>query len=312
MQPIPSFEVVMNAGSGRTKAQARKACVERVLRGGGRKVEVRLVRHPRELPQQIAAAIAAAQASGGAVVAAGGDGTINAVVQQVLGSGLLFGALPQGTFNFFGRNHGLSEDIETAARDLLQAQVREVQVGLVNDRVFLINASLGLYRRLLQDRERYKQRLGRARWVALWAGLRTLLGTHRQLNLCMRGPQGEVSEEVLTLVACNNRLQLEGMGLDAAGSVEKGRLLGVRLRPQSRMALFKLALRGLAGRWADTPDGEAFGFDSLLVTPTSARRATLRVGLDGEVVRMRPPLEFKVSEQRLSLLVPADAGSRGV
>jgi diacylglycerol kinase family enzyme len=78
------------------------------------------------------------------------------------------------------------------------------------------------------------------------------------------------------------------------------------------MALFKLALRGLAGRWTDTPDGEAFGFDSLLVTPTSARRATVRVGLDGEVVRMRPPLEFKVSEQRLSLLVPADAGSSGV
>ncbi len=303
MQPIPSFDVVMNAGSGRTGAQERKACVEGVLRQGGRTVEVRLVRHPRELPQQIAAAIAAARASGGAVVAAGGDGTINAVVQQVLGSGLSFGALPQGTFNFFGRNHGLSEDIETAARDLLSAEIREVPVARVNDRVFLINASIGLYRRLLQDRERYKRKLGRSRLVALWAGFNTLLRPHPRLDLCLRGEDGEHREQVLSFLAGINRLQLEQLGVPEAAVTDEGRLLGISLRPQSRWELLGVALRGLSGHWPDDARSRSFVFDELIVQPTRGRRS-LRVALDGEVVRMRPPLRFQVDSTRLPLLVP--------
>lgn len=303
MQPLPSFDVVMNAGSGRTEAQARRDCVERVLREGGREVRVRLVRHPRELPQQIAAAIASARASGGAVVAAGGDGTVNAVVQQVLGTGLPFGALPQGTFNFFGRNQGLSEDIETAARDLLDAELREVPVGRVNDRVFLINASIGLYRRLLQDRERFKRRLGRSRLVALWAGFNTLLRPHPRLQLCLRDDDGERREEVLSFGAGINRLQLEQLGLPEAAAVDGGRLLGFTLRPQARLQLLGLALRGLTGQWQNDARAQAFVFDELLVQPTRSRRS-LRVALDGEVVRMRPPLRFEVCETRLPLLVP--------
>lgn len=306
MQPIPSFDVVMNAGSGRTEAQARQACVERVLREGGRQAVIRLVRHPRDLPRQIAAAIAAARASGGAVVAAGGDGTINAVVQRVLETGLPFGALPQGTFNFFGRNQGLSEDIEVAARGLLDAELREVPVGLVNDRVFLINASIGLYRRLLQDREQFKRQLGRSRLVAMWAGLNTLLRPHPRLELCLRGDDGERKEQVLSFGAGINRLQLEQLGLPEAEAAERGHLLGFMLRPQGRLALLGVALRGLSGHWQNDSHAEAFVFDELLVQPTRSRHS-LRVALDGEVERMRPPLRFGVSDTRLRLLVPRPA-----
>jgi diacylglycerol kinase family enzyme len=296
------FEVVMNAGSGRTATRERQRSVERVLGSAGRRVQVHLVRRPQALAARIEAAIGAARAGGGAVVAAGGDGTINAVVQRVLGSGLAFGALPQGTFNFFGRNQGLSEDIERAARDLLDAELRLVPVGLVNERVFLINASIGLYRRLLQDRERFKRRLGRSRLVALWAGFNTLLRPHPRLELCLRNGEDERREQVLSFVAGINRLQLEQLGLDAA-EVEHGHLLGFTLRPQGRFELLTLALRGLGGRWQNDARAEAFCFDSLLVQPTRGRR-TLRVALDGEVERMRPPLRFGVSEQRLPLLVP--------
>jgi len=304
MQQSFGFEVVMNAGSGCRAALERQAIVERVLGEGGRAVRVHMVRRPRQLHSQIQAAVRRAQDSAAAVVAAGGDGTINAVVQQVLGSGLKFGALPQGTFNFFGRSHGLSEDIETAARDLLDAELREVQVGLVNERVFLINASLGLYRRLLQDREQYKQRLGRSRLVALWAGFNTLLRTQRRLRLRIQGAEGEHCEDVLTLLAANNRLQLEQLGVPDPGRVERGELLGIQLKPQSRWALLQLALRGLAGLWENTDQAAAFGFHELIVEPARGGRRRLQLALDGELLRMQPPLRFRVSPQRLPLLVP--------
>jgi diacylglycerol kinase family enzyme len=311
MQTIQRFFVVMNAGSGRRGAQLRKQTVERELAACGAEAVVRLVRSPKALPEAIDWAIGMARERDGAVVAAGGDGTINAVVQQVLGTGLPFGALPQGTFNFFGRNHGLSEDLAQAARDLAVAVPQPVQVGQVNDRVFLINASLGLYRRLLQDREAFKARLGRSRLVAMWAGLNTLLRPHPKLELCIRGEAGETRETVSTLVVGNNRLQLERMGLADAACVERGHLLGVRLRPLGRLALLAVALRGVFGRWIDGDHGEATVFDELVVNPLPAQRRSLRVALDGEIQRLRPPLVFRVAPESLPLLRPPDAAERG-
>ena len=304
MQTIQRFYVVMNAGSGRRGAQLRKTTVERELAAGGAEAVVRLVRSPKGLPDAVAWAIDMARQHDGAVVAAGGDGTINAVVQQVLGTGLPFGALPQGTFNFFGRNHGLSEDLAEAARDLVDAMPQPVQVGLVNDRVILINASLGLYRRLLQDREAFKARLGRSRLVAMWAGLNTLLRPHPRLALCIRDSGGERREEVMTLVVGNNRLQLEKMGLVDAACVEQGRLLGIRLRPIGRLGLLGVAVRGMLGRWVDGDHGEAVVFDELVVNPLPAHRRSMRVAIDGEIHRMRPPLVFRVAPEALPLLRP--------
>ncbi len=293
----------MNAGSGHQQGVQRQQTVEALLREAGRTVEVQLVRRPRELPAAIQRAIDGARKAGGAVVAAGGDGTINAVVQQVLGSGLPFGALPQGTFNFFGRNQRLSEDIETATRDLLDAEIRDVQVGLVNERVFLVNASVGLYRRVLEDREAFKTRLGRSRLVALWAGLNTVLGTHPRLRLSIRGPDGTTNENLLSMIVGNNRLQLEKLGIEDAEAVEQGHLIGIRLRPQSRMAVLGLALRGVLGYWADGEHRETFRFDELTISRLSARRR-LRVAIDGEITLMRSPLRIRVAAEPLRLLMP--------
>ena len=54
------------------------------------------------------------RAEGGALVACGGDGTINAVAAAALAEDVPLGILPQGTFNFFGRTHGISSDIDAA------------------------------------------------------------------------------------------------------------------------------------------------------------------------------------------------------
>ena len=103
-------------------------------------------------------AVEQAMAQGGAVVAAGGDGTINAVAQEAHDAGCPMGVLPQGTFNYFSRTHGIPTETTEAIRALMSSRVEPVQVGLVNENVFLVNASLGLYPALLEDREQFKQR----------------------------------------------------------------------------------------------------------------------------------------------------------
>jgi diacylglycerol kinase family enzyme len=249
-----------------------------------------------------------AREAGGIVVAAGGDGTLNAVAGQVLGQGVPFGILPQGTFNYFGRRYGISQDTEAALRGLLGGELRPVQVGLLNGRLFLVNASLGLYPQLLEDREAYKQRFGRSRLVALWSGLVTLMRAPRQLSLRL-DYEGRVRDlRSPTLVVGNNRLQLEHIGIDPA-ELDRGHLVAMAARPVGTLALYGLLLRGLFSRLGEAEHVVSFAFDRLMVSIRGRRR--VKVAMDGEISWMDTPLEFKVSDTPLPLVVPVAAPEEG-
>jgi diacylglycerol kinase family enzyme len=304
MTPDTPFFIVLNAGSGKRDADTTEATIRGVLEQAGRRYDLARLDHPRQLPQLAERAVQLAQQQQGAVVVAGGDGTINAVAQAALNSELPFGVLPQGTFNYFSRAHGIPEDTTQATRMLLDATVRPASVGLVNNRVFLVNASLGLYPRLLEERELYyKQQFGRSRLVALCAGVITLLREHRQLVL---GLEHESQSRVLrtpTLVVGNNPLQLEQIGIPHAPAIQQGRLVAMAVRPIGTLALFGLLYRGALGQLGDTDNVVSFAFDRLTVRPYRRRR--IKVALDGEVIWLRTPLVFQVAPHALPLLVPA-------
>lgn len=296
--------IVLNTGSGRGDAQALQDIIRRVLDEAGRRFQLMPVDDPSRLVATAREAVALAREAGGIVVAAGGDGTLNAVAGQVLGQGVPFGILPQGTFNYFGRRYGISQDTEAALRGLLGGELRPVQVGLLNGRLFLVNASLGLYPQLLEDREAYKQRFGRSRLVALWSGLVTLMRAPRQLSLRL-DYEGRVRDlRSPTLVVGNNRLQLEHIGIDPA-ELDRGHLVAMAARPVGTLALYGLLLRGLFSRLGEAEHVVSFAFDRLMVSIRGRRR--VKVAMDGEISWMDTPLEFKVSDSPLPLVVPVAA-----
>jgi diacylglycerol kinase family enzyme len=166
--------VVVNAGSGRSAAEDKVALLRSVLAASGREFEVLVAEDGSHLPEVARRAVELAKRTGGILVVAGGDGTINGVGQVALEHELPFGVVPEGTFNYLSRAHDIPQDPEAAIRAILTGATKPVQAGLVNDKVFFINASLGLYPQLLEDREAYKRRFGRSRLVATWSALVTL------------------------------------------------------------------------------------------------------------------------------------------
>jgi diacylglycerol kinase family enzyme len=300
--PRPFF-VVLNRRSGSGDAAATERAIRAALDGAGHPYRLFRARRPRQLAGLAGEAVQAARAQDGAVVVAGGDGTINAVAQAVLPGGLPLGVLPQGTFNFFGRCHGLpGGDAGEGARGLLDAREVEVQVGMVNERVFLVNASLGLYPDLLERREQDKRRFGRHRLVALLSGLRSLLGDYPDLRLSLREDGRTQSRRSTTLVVGNNRLQLDGIGIPQAGAVEHGKLVGIVLPPLPRWRMMLAAVRGLSGHLGEVDAVDSFAFGELEATLPRRRRAKLAI--DGEITRLALPLHFRVAPQPLRLLVP--------
>lgn len=305
LRRAPLF-VVINAGSGDQDAQARIDTLREVFTAAGREHHILPVEQPSQLPQQAAAAVQQARAQRGVVVAAGGDGTLNAVAQAVIGSGCVFGVIPQGTFNYFGRTHGISQDTAQAARALLRARIEPVQVGQVNGQVFLVNASLGLYPQLLEDREVFKQKLGRSRVVALVSGLATLMRPLRQLDLHIESAGRTQQLRTPTLFVGNNDLQFERVGLArAVAALEHGQLAAIAMQPIGTLALLGLALRGALGHLGEAHKLTGFAFHRLRVQPRGLRR--IKVATDGEIRWMTTPLVFEVAPQPLPLLVPVEA-----
>lgn len=296
------FFVVLNRRSGSGDADATEQAICTTLDDAGHPYRMYCARRPHELAGLAGQAAEAAQAQGGAVVVAGGDGTINAVVQAVLPRRLPLGVLPQGTFNFFGRCQRLPEDAGEGVRGLLDADETPVQVGLVNDRVFLVNASLGLYPELLERREHDKRRFGRHRLVALLSGLRALLGNYPDLRLSLCEDGRTQTLRSTTLVVGDNRLQLQSIGIAQAEAVTRGALVGIMLPPLARWRMILAAIRGLFGHLGDVEKVDSFAFTQLDVA--LPRRRHIKLAVDGEIIRLPLPLRFRVAPEPLRLLVP--------
>ena len=207
------LQFVINAAAGSSDAEAKREVVEAALRAGGRRGDL-LFCSPAELTCVSHQAATRAVATRTAVVAVGGDGTLNTVAQSAHAVGCAMGVVPQGTFNYFARTHGIPADPADAVRLLLRSAPAPVQVAGINDRVFLVNASLGLYPDLLEDREAYKARFGRSRWVAFVSACATLLRAQRRLRLHIEMGGAVRDLETLTLFVGNNRLQLEQLGAE--------------------------------------------------------------------------------------------------
>jgi diacylglycerol kinase family enzyme len=215
---------------------------------------------------------------------------------------LLFGVLPAGTFNYFGRSYGIPTDIAEATRTLIAAVERPVQVGLVNGRVFLVNASVGLYPELLEDREAFKKRFGRTRFVAMCAGLATLFRDHRSL-LLEYDHQGEKrTTATSTLFVGNSRLQLEQVGIEEATVVRQGQLAAVVVGAVGKLGLARAAIRGALGSLGDAEGVDSFSFTQLVVKLRGSRGRLIKVATDGEIAMLSSPLTFTVEPRTLRLL----------
>lgn len=240
----------------------------------------------------------------GCIVAAGGDGTAMAVADVMLGTGVPMGCLPLGTFNYFARGLGLSEDPEEAARALRASIPREIAVGLVGGHVFLNNASLGIYPTILKERESIYARWGRRRIMAHWSVIRTFLQFQRpmRLHLTVDGKETDVRSPLLFVA--RSAYQLDLFNLDGGLAISDDQMAVLLGRARNRWGLFKLAWRLVTRRMRQGRDYDLVTARRLRVE-TDRKRAL--VAYDGEKRRAASPFDFCMSgDRRLTILLPED------
>lgn len=262
-------------------------------------------------PRRIAeAARNAARAGAGTVVACGGDGTIAGVSEGLKDEaaqegGARLGVLPAGTFNYFARGLGIPLDLEGAARAIAAGATRALTVGEVNGRLFLNNASLGVYPAILREREDVYRRYGRSRVAAYWSVLRTMQNFRRPLRLRIEHDQGEISVRTPLAFVGSSAYQLDRLGIDGAGAVRDGKLALLIAPDEDGGALIRRAMR-LGARMAVKGEDYRLIVSSRLRIETGS--GTRLLARDGERERMRGPFEIAARPGALRVAVPKEAG----
>ena len=288
--------VLTNPAAGAKADSARE--LREALENAG--VDVADVREVRGEKMTDAAKQAAVEPGVDAVVAAGGDGTVSAVAAGLVASHVPLAILPTGTLNHFARDLSLPPALSAAARTIAAGVVAQVDVARVNGRTFLNNSSIGLYPRLVGKRDRQRQRLGRGKWVAmLLAGISVF---RRFPSIRVRvgvGDQTLLRTTPFVFVG-NNVYEMTLMALGTRKYLGSGQLCVYLTQRTGRFALFRLALRAILGRLEQARD-----FDALCVKEVwiESPRKFLRVALDGEVVRLTPPLHYEIVPGALRVVV---------
>jgi len=245
----------------------------------------------------------AARDGSSAVVAAGGDGTVNAVAAALVTArtDTPLGVLPLGTLNHFAKDAGIPLDLESAVKTVAGGETRRVDVAEVNGRYFVNNSSIGLYPRVVRGRES-EQRLGRSKLFALaWAVLAALRQFPRA-SVRLIAEDGKVIRGRTPLVFVgNNPYEMRGLELGSRKSLDTGKLAVYVLHHEGARSLLRMGLEAIVGRLREGADFDFFLADGIRI---DLRREQVDVATDGEVTRLATPLIYRVHPGALRVIAP--------
>ena len=235
------------------------------------------------------------------LVAAGGDGTVSSVAAALLDTGAALGVLPLGGLNHFARDMRIPAALEDAVKTLTTGSVKAVDVSEVNGRTFVNNSGLGLYPRLVAQREKHR-RLGWPKWISFFRAAMATLRRYPFLNVRLVIDGQEFRRRTPFVFVGSNVYRVEGIGLGSRDSLVGGKLfVGVARRPIGRWGLVGLAARALLGHIHDARDVEFFVTGEIEV---ASGRKHAHVSFDGEVRRMKTPLRYRIRPGVLKVIAP--------
>ncbi|MFL5616158.1 MAG: diacylglycerol/lipid kinase family protein [Gemmatimonadaceae bacterium] len=259
---------------------------------------------PGDLTTRVRAAV-----DGGArrILIAGGDGTIATAADALRGRSCELAILPGGTLNHLAQDLGLPTDLDEAVRVAAGPTTRCIDVAEVNGRLFLNTSSVGAYVTYVRTRERLERRLGY--WLAsIVAGVRILfrLRTFR-VTMEVNGVEREYTTSLVFVGVGERELKMPSLGARVQGGRRGLHVIVVQSRSAGRMLALAFAAVARGVRAAShTPELQSFVVDRVRIEPRTSVVAG-RIGLDGEIVSMTPPLDYRFVRDGLTVVVGENA-----
>jgi diacylglycerol kinase family enzyme len=233
---------------------------------------------------------------------AGGDGSQALVASVASRYGIPHVVIPAGTRNHFALDLGLDRDDVVGALDAYSEGVeRTIDLAEVNGRVFVNNASMGVYAKVVQSPEYRDAKLRTAA-----AMLPTIIGPDATpMDLRFALPSGEQSLTSQLILVSNNPYNLHDLrGGGTRARMDTGVLGIMSLMVRGATDMQKLVALESIGQV------DQFGGWQEWVAPDFEVRSAkpVEIGVDGEALTLQPPLQFRIRPGALTVRLPLGAG----
>lgn len=292
-------KIILNTRGNPSYGQRQTALIQRALRSAGLKCDLATTRgpgHGLELARQ------AAGEDWPTIVAAGGDGTVNEVVNGIMAAPTLqrdvaLGIIPLGTANDLATMLGLPRSIEAACQRLAAGHTRQIDLGLVNGRYFANNSAVGLEPMVTLAHEQLRRVRGSSRYVL--AALKAIASAHPwQMGITW---DDGTFEGPTTLVSVGNSPRTGGaFYMTPQAKLDDGYLDFVYAFGMGRLRLLALLPRTFAGKHVNHP----------LVVQKRTRQLSITVEpaspiqADGEVFeKAAVKIDYRIVPHQLRVLV---------
>ena len=235
---------------------------------------------------------------------AGGDGSQALVASVAAAHQIPHVVVPSGTRNHFALDLGLDRnDVVGALDGFSDAVQRRIDLAEVNGRVFVNNASLGLYAKIVQVPGYREAKLKTAADV-----LPELLGPDaKPFDLRFTGPDGTSYDTAHMILVSNNQYQLDHLGGRGTREHLDDGVLGVVAAriggPEQARRFVALEAVGQVRKFPGWLEWETPRFEVGSDSP-------VEIGVDGETLMMTPPLVFTVRPGALRVRIPRTAPGR--
>jgi diacylglycerol kinase (ATP) len=243
-------------------------------------------------------------AKGGAavVIACGGDGTVNEVVNGLAGGATALAVLRGGMGDVFAKEAGIPKTPERALPLLLSGESRRFDLGIASGRYFLLMAGVGFDAEVVRSvPDVAKKRWGSTSY-AVWALRR--LPAYKPSRVSMRLDGVEIDMDLYWLLAGNTRSYGGILDITSEARVDDGCLDAYAFAGRGPLWLTQTAVRtGL--RRLEGASGVTFRRLRRIQVETPG----LPVQVDGEYIG-ETPVELSVAPASLDVLLPQGKGSK--
>jgi diacylglycerol kinase family enzyme len=294
---MSALAAVLNDSSGKGECAASAKRLQEIFAAAGREARVTVARNGGELRAAMQQAVDDGCTT---LMAGGGDGTINTAASVIVGRPVQLGVLPLGTLNHFAKDLGIPLELDAAADIVLNGRECRVDVGEVNGHIFLNNSSLGLYPAIVRLRDRH-QAGGLGKWVAaLWASLIVMRRNPFMAVRIIAEGKAVVRRTPLVFIG-NNEYRMTGLHAGSRDSLASEHLAVYVLNADRRESLLRLGLQVLLRGAEQVKELDLLTVENATI---ETRRPRLQVALDGEVVVLQSPLEYRIRPSALRVMVP--------
>ncbi|MBA3662353.1 MAG: NAD(+)/NADH kinase [Gammaproteobacteria bacterium] len=236
-----------------------------------------------------------------AFLIAGGDGTVRTVVQVLANYEIPIAILPLGTFNYFARELKFPPDIEKLFKYIKNNKTKRVDIGEVNEHIFINHSSIGFYSYILKLKEKHKNWLGTSKLLKIIFTSVLLMRKIPIYNLKMIVDDQLVTHRTCLVFIGNNYHFTNLLDFGERNSLTSGYLAVYILRCKNRWEMLKCIFSIVFNRFDKTTYLTQFITNDLII---SSQTNQLNVVIDGELFKLAMPLHYKIISKKLNVVTP--------